>query len=307
MTSLPNAAATDVIIEDVVYQNPLLFLKIWEIRSEPSDSLSMEQPPAPMKWHYHKEVELLVMLEGRLGVQTQDDYTVLGPGDVYTLGSSQLHRTQRASAEELRYVVFQVDLTRHIDQSTLPYLSAFSELTEPLSRLNYIWVENARARQDAFALVMTIFREAQARGRGYELAVSAAIKQLLLLFIRSDTRSLLGYGAQDAELVRLQPALDYIDRHLTEKLTVEDVCELVHLSYHYFIKRFHKVIGLSFVDYVNYKRIKTAERLLLTQDLSIAEIGERVGIPNMAQFYKLFKRHNQCSPRTFKQRMQGEA
>jgi YesN/AraC family two-component response regulator len=67
------------------------------------------------------------------------------------------------------------------------------------------------------------------------------------------------------------------------------------------------VMGISFVDYVNYKRIKKAERLLLTGDLSIMEVSFEVGILNMAQFYKLFKRHNQCSPKEFKQRMRSQS
>lgn len=293
----------DVMIEDVVYQNPLLFLKIWEIRSDMSEDGTSPNSDLCL-WHYHKEVEFLAIVNGRLGVQTKHDYVTLGPGDVMVLGSSQLHRTHKAADGELKYVVFQVDLTRHFDQSTLPYLSSFSELTEPLSKLNYIF-DNAAARAQAHALVMDIYTEALHRTRGYELAVSSAIKQLLLLLIRSDNRGILGGMQKDADLLRLRPALDYVDRHLSEKIAVEDVCALLHLSYHYFIKLFKKVIGLSFIDYVNYKRIKTAERLLLTQDISVAEVGERVGIPNMAQFYKLFKRHNACSPKTFKQRMQG--
>lgn len=294
---------SDVMIEDVVYQNPLLFLKIWEIRSDKSED-GTSGSPDPCLWHYHKEVEFLAIVDGMLGVQTKHDYVALGPGDVMVLGSSQLHRTHKAAVGELKYVVFQVDLTQHFDQSTLPYLSSFSELTEPLSKLNYIFAENAAARAQAHALVMNIYTEALQRTRGYELAVSSAIKQLLLLLIRSDERGVLG-GVQDADLLRLRPALDYVDRHLSEKIAVEDVCAVLHLSYHYFIKLFKKVIGLSFIDYVNYKRVKTAERLLLTQDLSVTEVGERVGIPNMAQFYKLFKRHNACSPKTFKQRMQS--
>ncbi|WP_159888472.1 helix-turn-helix domain-containing protein [Paenibacillus puerhi] len=316
----------DVEIEDVVYQNPLLFLKIWEIRSDPppgaeSSGGTPEAPSAessaaasteaaskkaaPWLWHFHKEVEFLLITDGRLGVQTKYEHTILGPGDVMVLGSSQLHRTHSASPGELlRYIVFQVDLSRHFDQSTLPYLNSFSELTEPLSKLNYMFAEQPLVKEAAGSLIMTIYREAQERRLGYELAVSAGIRQLLLLLLRSDTRGLLD-AVEDADLTRLRPALDYVDRHLSEKITVEDVCQLLHLSYHYFIKLFRRVIGLSFIDYVNYKRVKAAERLLLTQNLSITEVGDCVGIPNMAQFYKLFKRHNHCSPKVFKQRMQG--
>ncbi|WP_261381469.1 AraC family transcriptional regulator [Paenibacillus cremeus] len=287
--------------EEVVYQNPLLFLKIWEIASS--------IPPRPLNawhWHYHKEVEFLAVKEGSLGVQTKHDYEVLGPGDVMVLGSSQLHRTHKLQEGELRYVVFQLDLARHFDPSTMLYLHSFSELTQPLGKLNYIWREHAEVRQEAYRLILSILEESQVQHRGYELAISSSIKRLMLLLMRHDSRGVLG-EPEESEQARLRPALDYVDKHLGEKITVEDVCGLLNLSYHYFIKLFKKSMGLSFVDYVNYRRIKTAERLLLTRDLSIMDVGLEVGIPNMAQFYKLFKRHNHCSPKAFKQRMRSES
>lgn len=292
----------DAINEEVIYQNPLLFLKIWEIQvNSPYFGI-----PETWPWHYHKEVEFLAVTQGHLGIQTRSDYYLLGPGDVLLLGSSQPHRTHKNSSEELRYVVFQVDLSQHFDQSTMPYLHCFSELTQPLGTLNYIFQENETARQEAFALITNIFDESQTRQRGYEMAISSAIKRLMLLMMRSDTRGVLR-GSDESELMRLRPALDYVDRHLVEKIAIEDVCSLLNLSYHYFIKYFKKAMGLSFVDYVNYKRVKKAERLLLTRDLSIMEVAFEVGIPNMAQFYKLFRRHNHCSPKEFKQRMRGGA
>jgi len=298
MPSAVEPSHDEVRNEQVIYQNPLLFLKIWEIAVPEVKPLSLTKWP----WHYHKEVEFLAILDGSLGIQTKRDYRELKPGDVFLLGASQLHRTRPVEPGPVRYVVFQVDLSQHFDQTTMPYLHSFSELTQPLGELNYIFQEHPAARGEAYALIMDIFEESRRKSRGYELAVSAAVRRLLLLLLRSDTRGVLD-GAGDAELMRLRPALDYIDAHLGEKISVEDACALLNLSYHYFIKYFKRVMGLSFIDYVNYKRVKKAERLLLTRNLSVTQVGCEVGIPNMAQFYKLFKRHNQCSPKEFKQRM----
>ncbi|MFP3125745.1 AraC family transcriptional regulator [Ectobacillus funiculus] len=288
--------------EEVIYQNPLLFLKIWELYTETHHYSVLEKCP----WHYHKEVEFLAILEGHLGIQSKHNYVVLGPGDVMVLGSSQPHRTHKSSSDTLRYIVFQVDLGRHFDQSTMPYLYCFSELTQPLDHLNYIFNQNEDAKREMHTLIMEIFEESQTRMRGYEIAISAAIKNLLLLLLRNDTRNVLNY-TEEAGLNRLRPVLNYVDTYLQDKLTVEDACALLNLSYHYFIKYFKKIMGVSFMDYVNYKRIKKAECLLLTSDLSITDVGYEVGISNMAQFYKLFKRHNQCSPKEFKIRMRSES
>ncbi|MDQ0891239.1 AraC-like DNA-binding protein/mannose-6-phosphate isomerase-like protein (cupin superfamily) [Paenibacillus sp. V4I9] len=293
---------TEIVNEEVIYQNPLLFLKIWEMSSDTPQF----GPPTPWRWHSHMQVEFLVVIEGQLGIQTKHDYTVMAPGDVMVLGSSQPHRTYKYSADALRQIVFQIDLKQHFDLSTMPYLHCFSELTHPLEQFNELFQGNAAVKQAAYNLIMQIYEESQSRKMGYELAISAAIKNLLLLMLRNDKRDFSAL-AEDSGISRVRPALDFIDEHLSERISVEDMCSVLNLSYHYFIKYFKKVMGISFVDYVNYKRIKKAERLLLTGDLSIMDVSFEVGILNMAQFYKLFKRHNQCSPKEFKQRMRSQS
>lgn len=293
---------SEAINEEVIYQNPMLFLKIWEISSEAHYYSVPERHP----WHYHKEVEFLAIIEGHLGVQSKHDYVVLGPGDVMVLGASQPHRSHQPFTEALHYVVFQIDLVKHFDQSTMPYLYCFSELTQPLDKLNYIFDINESAKRETYAFIMDVFKESQTRMRGYEIAISSVIKRLILLLLRSDNRNVLNYTGE-TELSRLKPVLDYVNAHLNDKLCVEDACALVNLSYHYFIKYFKKTMGVSFVEYANYKRIKRSELLLLTSELSIMDVGYEVGISNMAQFYKLFRRHNQCSPREFKLRMRSES
>lgn len=278
--------------ELVIYQNPLLFLKVWELQRT---NVHIGD------WHYHKEVEFLAIRQGSLDVFTKNTTVTLKDGDVFMLGSSQLHRSER-SADPLRYVVLQVNLTQYLDQSTLPFLHGFSELTNPLDDLNYIFSSIPDARREAHRLIVDIFEEMQAKRRGYEMAIAIAVRSLMLLLVRNDNQSLLK-GSEDIEIVRLKPVLNYVDAHIGEKISVDDVCSLLNLSYHYFVKYFRKVMGVTFVDYVNFKRIKMAECMLLTQDLSIVEIGCSVGIPNVAQFYKMFKRYNPCSPKEFRSRL----
>lgn len=291
---------SEAINEEVVYQNPLLFLKVWEIQG----MQPLRTAADVWNWHYHKEVEFLAIIEGGLEVQTMSSYRTLGPGEVAVIGASRPHRTWCADDKPVRYIVFQVDLVRHFDQSILPYLHHFSELTSPLESLNYIFEENPDARREACTLISDIYEETYKGRVGYEIAVSAAIKRLLLLLLRGDKRGLLR-GTEEAGVARLRPVLDYVDGHLGERIAIDDVRRLLGMSYHHFIKTFKRTMGMPFVDYVNYNRIKKAERLLLTTDMSIMEISFEVGIWNMAQFYKLFKRHNQHSPKQFRQTMRG--
>jgi AraC-like DNA-binding protein/mannose-6-phosphate isomerase-like protein (cupin superfamily) len=294
----------ELVNEEVIYQNPLLSLKIWEIdlkEEEDKTGETLEQYP----WHYHKEVEFLAIMEGHLAIQSKYNFNMLGPGDVFIMGASQPHRSCKPLNEKLQYIVFQVDLVKHFDPSILPYLYCFSELTHPLEQLNYIFKDREQTKQEAHDLIRNIFTEVQKQQKGYEIAINYSIKKLMLLLVRSDSQNLLNY-TDNNELNRLKPVLDYVDSHLADKISVEDACSLVNLSYHYFIKYFKKMMGVSFIDYINLKRIKKAELLLLTSEMSIMEVSYEVGIFNMAQFYKLFKRHNQCSPKAFKFKMLSE-
>ncbi|KQO17969.1 helix-turn-helix domain-containing protein [Paenibacillus sp. Leaf72] len=277
--------------EQVPYENPLLSIRIFRTQRSTSELI---------KWHYHKQLELIYIINGSLKIDIEDDSFDLESGDIVVLGSSQLHRDRNVG--KLDYIVLQFNLEDFFDNSTIPYIRYFSETENPLSRANYIFRENKAIRQQASEAITKLLHEATHKETGYEIAVSIQIKQLLLLMLRGDSQRILA-RQDDFDHIRLKPVLDYVENNLGERIQVEDMCRIVNMSYYYFVKFFKKTIGLSFTEYVNYRKIKWAERILLTKDLSIADVGERIGMPNMAHFYKTFKKYNDCSPKQFQRKM----
>ncbi|WP_337099043.1 helix-turn-helix domain-containing protein [Paenibacillus sp. YIM B09110] len=277
--------------EKVAYENPLLSIRVFR---------SIRNEEGLTNWHYHKQLELLLVLSGELDVYVEEEHFHIAAGDVVLIGASELHRDR--SIGVLDYIVLQFDLEQFYDQSTIPYMRYFSETQMPLSKANYIFHLNHSIKQQTASLTKEILEEATRKDTGYELAVSILIKQILLLLLRGDSRKVLTLQ-EDFDRTRLRPVLDYIEMHLTDRIQVEEVCKIANMSYYYFVKYFKKTIGLSFTEYVNYRKVKWAERILLTKDLSISEVGERIGMPNMAHFYKMFKKYNDCSPKQFQRKM----
>lgn len=278
--------------ERIEYENPLLSLRIWQmVRSTRQDC----------HWHYHPECELLLVQEGRLDIDVDGETYEMNAGDVVILGSMQLH-SDRTIDVPLDYIVLQFDLQSFFDQSTISYLQYFNESKVPLSMMNYIFRSNAKARADAADCIRQIHEEAQRKDSGYELAVNMLIKRLLLILIRNDEQGLLA-GQDRMERIRLKPVLDYVETRIDDRIAVEDACRLANMSYYYFVKFFKKIMGMSFTEYVNFRKIKRAEQLLLTRDMSVSEIGDQIGMTNMAHFYKMFKRFNGYSPKEFQRKM----
>ncbi|MNH86819.1 Transcriptional activator NphR [compost metagenome] len=279
--------------EKISYENPFMSMKIF--RGQRSTDMTCP-------WYYHKELEMLLVLKGKLDVYIEDELFHLGVDDVVLIGSSELHRDRTWAEYGLDYIVFQFDLQYYFDQSTIPYLRYFSESGLSLSKLNYILMENDKARAAIVQYVKEIMSEWSNKVDGYEIAVTILIKQILLTLLRNDSRQVLS-SHKHPDYARLAPVFTYIEQNLHNRIPVEDASKTANMSYYYFVKMFKKVLGMSFLDYVNFKKIKNAEKILLTQDISVAQVGEAIGMPNMAHFYKTFKKFNHCSPHEFRKKM----
>ncbi len=288
--------------EPIHYQNAALCLKVWQFTSIP------RLQPAPMQdisWHYHKEVEFLSIQQGVHEIATPNRTYTLKAGDVMVIGSSQLHRGRVIGPDPLVYIVFHVDLEPYFDPAMMRYYRWFSEVLQPLEELNYIFEEDAATRAEVARIVESIHAEVLGEAKGYEIAASMHIKHLLLTLLRGDTRGLL-QAHERVDAYALKPIVEYVDRHLAEKLDMEQAARQAGMSYHYFSRYFKRAMGASFTDYVNRKRIAKAERLLATSGRSIAEVASEVGIGNMAHFYELFKRFNGCTPKQYARSLKAE-
>lgn len=286
--------------EPIHYQNPVLCIKVWQFEAQPSASVQPKpvQSVQPVRWHYHKEVEFILVKKGIHEMHTPNHIYMLGEGDVMVVGSSQLHRARIIGPEKLVYIVLHVDFEPYFDPAMMRYYRHFSEVHHPLEELNYMFVENQGVRAEVGTIIERIHQEIMDKTTGYEIAASMHIKHLLLTLLRGDSRGLL----QAHDLIDpgvMKPILEYVDTHLSEKIELEQVSQIAGMSYFYFSKYFKKAMGSPFTDYVNRKRIAKAERLLVTSGQNVGDIARAVGIENMAHFYELFKRFNGCTPKQY--------
>ena len=98
----------------------------------------------------------------------------------------------------------------------------------------------------------------------------------------------------------LQIAIDYINEHFKNNITLDDMAELLHLNPSYFSKKFKSANGLGFKEYLNNVRINHSEKLLLETGMSITEIAFECGYDNSNYYGDAFKKVNGVSPSTFR-------
>jgi len=126
-----------------------------------------------------------------------------------------------------------------------------------------------------------------------------ATLRLALGLVNRDARVGATKGAVRAVADRreqIRPVLAYVDGHCRESITLGHVADLVHVSPSRVRHVFKDVTGVSFKEYVTQVRVAEAKRLLLSTDLSVADIARAVSYTNLNQFYKVFYRSCAMSP-----------
>jgi AraC family transcriptional regulator len=89
---------------------------------------------------------------------------------------------------------------------------------------------------------------------------------------------------------RLRRALDYIEAHLSEPVSLADLAASTGLSRMHFAAQFRAATGLRPHHYLLHSRIKRAQHLMQTSSLPLIQIALQVGFQSQAHFTTVFKR-----------------
>ena len=89
----------------------------------------------------------------------------------------------------------------------------------------------------------------------------------------------------------------HVEKHLSEKIMLTDICNMLYMSHSQFNRVFKQLTGLTFSEYIMCVRLKTAAGLLTLSDYSVDEIGQRCGFPNKSHFHRQFLKHFGHTPR----------
>ena len=101
---------------------------------------------------------------------------------------------------------------------------------------------------------------------------------------------------------KIMEVVKYINQHFREDLRLPDTAKKFYLDSSYLSRTFHRVIGLTYSDYLVKVRVRQAARLLLETDQRVTEIAEEVGFHSDNHFCKTFKKVVGISPLQYRKR-----
>ncbi len=92
----------------------------------------------------------------------------------------------------------------------------------------------------------------------------------------------------------------YILNHLTEDLSVDRLCEHLHLSRRKLYEYSEEFLHCSIAKYIKKMRLQHAQTLLSETNLPISTISEQCGFSDYNYFCRIFKQENGMSARSYR-------
>lgn len=247
--------------------------------------LSAYTPP-----HWHKAVELLLLVKGKVTCNFENGNRHFKSGDLCIINSHEVHETK--CSRNAVYLV--VHIAPDVMCKFVPTFDQmrFSLAFDPEDQIRAMAFEQLRAHMQE---ILRQTGEAEVASKLERQARLFAVAALLVKYF-SQPLAMEETRLQRSDMTRLEPLLEYIQLHHGEELPLDDAVEFMGLNKEYFCRLFKKNMGVSYLQYVYQVRTTAVCRELETSDDPIGEIAERHGFRDPKMLGQYFREIYGCTP-----------
>lgn len=102
-------------------------------------------------------------------------------------------------------------------------------------------------------------------------------------------------------------AVEYIREHCTDyDLTLELIADKFQITPTYLCRIIKQNTGMSYKEFLTGLRIEEARKMILEQDICVADVSQKVGYNNVSYFIKLFQKYTGTTPAKYREENRQE-
>ncbi|HEN8711063.1 MULTISPECIES: AraC family transcriptional regulator [Pseudomonas] len=268
------------------------------------DSLIYRQHgfPSPLvRWHFHKEYELHLIVASAGKVFIGDYIGSFAPNTLFLTGPNLPHNwiSQAGPGEVFSQRDMLVNFTDEVLHSGSRVFSELHQLSPLLARAHYgIEFRDPALIAESRKLLQCI---ADSRGMtrlGYFFILMEQLAGCEDYQLLSTVTS--SYLADEHNVERINRAVDYIFEHYAQDLTQNEVAEHLGMTPTYFSRFFKQAAGRGFVEFVNRLRVSKACELLAKSDLPVTGVCFESGFSNLSNFNRRFQQLKGMTPSDYR-------
>ena len=135
---------------------------------------------------------------------------------------------------------------------------------------------------------------------GYDIKVASTISLIITELIRIWMRQGFHFSSKttfDQFSNKEFSVLEYIDKHSSENINIEDLASKCGMCYSNFAKQFKAQFGKTCKEYIEFVRICKADTLLLYTDKTLDYISQETGFTDASHFIRTYKKIRGITPK----------
>lgn len=230
---------------------------------------------------YWESILMLFIDEGELEVSFRDELFLAKSGDIVLIDCRYEHSYHALDGLKFHYFHF-----------TGPSSVDYTHLIYQLNQSACIRGAQSEVLTNIFS---NLFRLAKSQANMQnEHRMSVYIHMILCELVENCS------GVQPIADESIEKAIHFMEQHVTQNISLDELAENVNLSKFYFNRYFKKHVGMTPHQYFINMRIQHAKQLLATTHDSIESVAEQCGFDNTSNFIRAFKQRAGMTPTAFR-------
>lgn len=266
----------------------------------------LEQSYFSTPWHFHPEIEIILIVNGYGSRYVGDSIKNFYPGDLVITGSNTPH-VWSCSPEfyepdsdlRARAIVIQFEEDFWGDTfSGLPELYKIKHFLNEAKR-GIRFVKQSRKHLEKYMMELPS-----------QLGMSRLMHLLTMLDIMTNSQefeylSSPNYKSESINTVdehRMELIYNHVLKHYQREISLDEVSNLVNLTPPSFCRYFKLRTNKAFSTFVNEMRIGSASKLLIENNLSISQVCYESGFNHLSNFNRQFKKIKNMTPSEYQRK-----
>lgn len=233
--------------------------------------------------HYHNHYEIYYLRKGKARYFIDNITFDLNEGDMVLIPPYVIHRTAYIEGGELE---------RLLITFTLDFMGKAED--DPVFRcFDRYCIKKADVHK---SLINSIETENNNPDEFSDELIKNYITSLLIRLSRITEKTVFEITAP----LFVQQITEYITENYATEITLDELSKQFSVSKSHLSRQFKSTTGFGINEYITIVRVKNAERLILTTDMSITDIATKCGFNDSNYFSSVFKKLKGISPLKFR-------
>lgn len=255
-------------------------------------------PGDKMLAHWHDDIEILQVLDGKMISRVNGYDTKLGAGDIIYINARQFHLNYTES-KDCHYRIIQIH--PRIFLSAMPRNSVIERFLRDMGIHFYVYFGSSRENKDISDLMDLIVSAYNEKQKFYELDILSFVCRLFKVICKNyNFPDSVYVSLSDTDLEIQRDMMTFIYDHFAEKITLDQIAASGHISRSKCCKMFLQYLSQSPISFLTDYRLKESCYMLAETGKSLSQVAQCCGFSEQSYYNRMFKRKYGCTPLSYR-------